>query len=61
MGRAFTRSERLRPLAFGLAVSLTLCSTSVFHAPQLGQRPAHFGVSLPHSVQKKTLFAFAIL
>ena len=30
-------------------------------APQLGQRPAHLGVSLPHSVQKNTLFAFAIL
>ena len=27
------------------------CSTMVFHAPQAGHRPAHLGVSLPHSVQ----------
>ena len=26
-------------------------STTVVHAPQAGQRPAHFGVSFPHSVQ----------
>ena len=32
--------------AFGAA-----CSTMEFHAPQAGQRPAHFAVSLPHSVQ----------
>ncbi len=27
------------------------CSVMEFHAPQTGQRPAHFAVSLPHSVQ----------
>ena len=30
---------------------LSVCSTILFHAPQAGQRPAHLGVSLPHSVQ----------
>ena len=30
---------------------LSACSTMLFHAPQAGQRPAHLGVSLPHSVQ----------
>src|SRR2546426_6039428 len=29
-------------------------STSEFHAPQLSQRPPHFGWSAPHSVQRKT-------
>ena len=33
-------------------------STIVFHAPHAGQRPNHFPVSLPHSVQKNTLLAF---
>ena len=32
--------------AFGAA-----CSTMEFHAPQAGHLPAHFAVSLPHSVQ----------
>ena len=61
IGCALARSARLRPPVFAFAPSPTACSTSVFHAPQLGQRPAHLGVSLPHSVQKNTLFAFAIL
>ncbi len=29
-------------------------STSVFHVPQPSQRPAHFGCSSPHSVQRYT-------
>src|SRR5574341_1891339 len=29
-------------------------STSEFHAPQLSQRPPHFGWSAPHSVQRNT-------
>src|SRR6266568_4938422 len=32
----------------------TASSTSEFHAPQLSQRPPHFGWSAPHSVQRKT-------
>src|SRR5689334_24463413 len=31
----------------------TASSTSEFHAPQLSQRPPHFGWSAPHSVQRK--------
>ena len=38
-------------LLLTLAACLTACSTMLFHAPQAGQRPAHLGVSLPHSVQ----------
>ena len=34
------------------------CSTMVFQLPQAGQRPCHLGNSLPHSVQKKMVFAF---
>src|SRR5438046_8639674 len=32
----------------------TASSTSVFHAPQASQRPAHFGCSAPQSVQRNT-------
>src|SRR6266581_6347317 len=32
----------------------TASSTSEFHAPQLSQRPPHFGWSAPHSVQRNT-------
>src|SRR5256885_3279359 len=32
----------------------TASSTSVFHAPQESQRPAHFGCSAPQSVQRNT-------
>ena len=39
-------AEELAADAFGAA-----CSKMEFHAPQAGQRPAHFAVSLPHSVQ----------
>jgi hypothetical protein len=38
-----------------------MCSSRVFQAPQAGQRPTHFGVSLPQAVQKKTVFAFAMI
>lgn len=31
-----------------------------FHAPHALHRPDHFGLSLPHSVQKKTVFAFIL-
>ena len=34
------------------------CSTMEFHAPHTVQRPDHLGLSLPHSVQKNTVFAF---
>jgi hypothetical protein len=32
----------------------------VLKAPQPGQRPIHFGVSVPQEVQKKTVFALAM-
>jgi hypothetical protein len=33
----------------------------VFHSPQAGQRPIHFGLSLPHEVQYQTVLTlFAI-
>jgi hypothetical protein len=38
----------------------TVSSTQVFHAPQAGHFPNHFGDSLPHSLQKKVVFSFAI-
>ena len=34
------------------------CSTMVFHSPQAGQRPIHFGLSLPHEVQNHTVLTF---
>src|SRR2546426_7807428 len=37
----------------------TASSTSVFHSPQASQRPAHFGCSAPHSVQRNTERALA--
>src|SRR6266487_2515530 len=37
----------------------TASSTSVFHAPQESQRPAHFGCSAPQSVQRNTECALA--
>jgi len=33
-------------------------STSVFQAPQPGQRPTHFGDAVPQSPQQKTLLVF---
>jgi hypothetical protein len=32
-------------------------STKLFHWLQSGQRPSHFRLSLPHSLQTKTTFA----
>ena len=40
------------------ALGALSCSTMVFHAPQDGHRPAHFGVSFPQAVQKNTVFVF---
>src|SRR5438132_9773527 len=37
----------------------TASSTSVFHSPHASQRPAHFGCSAPHSVQRNTERALA--
>src|SRR5256885_6669477 len=37
----------------------TASSTSVFHSPHASQRPAHFGWSAPHSVQRNTERALA--
>jgi hypothetical protein len=39
----------------------TVSSTQVFHAPQAGHFPNHFGDSFPHSLQKKAVFSFAIV
>jgi hypothetical protein len=39
----------------------TVDSSHVFQAPQAGHFPNHFGDSLPHSLQKKTVFSFAIV
>ncbi len=36
----------------------TRSSTKEFHAPQAGQRPSHFGDSLPHWEQNQTVFSF---
>ena len=46
LAKDLKEAEELAADAFGAA-----CSTMEFHAPQAGQRPAHFAVSLPHSVQ----------
>ena len=48
--------EALRVRAVLGAVS---CSTMVFQAPQAGHFPDHFGVSLPHSVQKNVVLLLA--
>src|SRR5712692_4683390 len=37
----------------------TASSTKVFHSPHASQRPAHFGCSAPHSVQRNTERALA--
>ena len=34
-------------------------SSRVFHAPQLGQRPSHFGWVYPHAEHVKTILFFA--
>ena len=39
------------PALFKMAFVASGCSTMVFQAPQAGHFPAHFAVSLPHSVQ----------
>ena len=39
----------------------TVSSTQVFHAPQAGHLPNHFGDSLPHSLQKNAVFSFAAM
>jgi hypothetical protein len=38
----------------------TVSSTIVFHSPQAGHLPIHFGLSFPHSLQNHTLFTFAV-
>src|SRR5437867_5820584 len=45
VGRPLTAEPTFRP---------TGSSTRLFHAPQLSQRPPHFGWSAPHSVQRNT-------
>ena len=40
--------------------ALTFSSTYVFHSPQAGHLPNHFGDSFPQLLQKKTDFVFAI-
>ncbi len=55
--------RRLPPLlAVEAAEVATRSSTIVFHAPQAGQRPAHFDDSAPHSEQNHAVFTvfFAI-
>lgn len=44
-------------------VADTRSSTNVFHCPQEGQRPSHFGDSAPHSEQNHIVFVafFAIV
>ena len=59
MGDAFT-ALAAAALRLPLAVLLSTCSTMEFHAPHALHRPDHFGLSLPHSVQKKTVFAFIL-
>src|SRR5215218_3900594 len=54
-----TRRALPPPLAartLGAAVS----STSVSHSPQTSHRPAHFGWSAPHSVQRYTVLTFGV-
>ncbi len=41
--------RRAAPLETGAVI---ISSTSVFHSPHASQRPAHFGCSAPHSVQR---------
>ncbi|MBO7103182.1 MAG: AAA family ATPase, partial [Bacteroidaceae bacterium] len=36
-------------------------STNVFHSPQAGHLPIHFGVSYPHEEQTYAVFSFAIV
>jgi hypothetical protein len=38
----------------------TVSSTIVFHSPQAGQRPIHFGLSLPHALQNHTVFVLTV-
>ena len=35
-------------------------STNVFHSPQPGQRPCHFGLSCPHAEQAKRVLERAM-
>lgn len=52
-----TWTSRDEGLAFPVA---TVSSTIVFHSPQAGHRPIHFGLSFPHDLQNHTVFVFAI-
>ena len=53
LGRLTATPRALPRLAAGLFLAAFSAgrSTMVFHAPQAGHFPCHFGVSLPHSVQ----------
>jgi hypothetical protein len=48
VGRLPKPSAREVAMADGAGAELTTDSTKVFHPPQSGQRPVHFGCSLPH-------------
>ena len=47
--------------ALPIATGFSICSSMVLNAPQPGQRPIHFRVSLPQLVQKNTVFVLAML
>jgi hypothetical protein len=48
---------KLRTAAGALSIT---ASTSVFHCPQPGHWPCHFGELAPHSVHEYCVFAFAM-
>ena len=52
-----TETAAAPPCFFPVA---TVSSTMVFHSPQAGHLPIHFGLSFPHSLQNHTVFVFTV-
>ena len=54
------RRSTSAPAAALAATGCSISSTSVFHASQAPQRPAHFGSAAPQSVHRYTVLVLAI-
>ena len=52
---------KLRTGVFAADSGTCISSAKVFHAPQFGHLPSHFGLTVPHSVQTYVVTVFAIV
>jgi hypothetical protein len=53
-------ARRDEPPAARAGAEARFSSAIVFHSPQPGQRPCHFGLSCPQALQAKTVADLAI-